>query len=559
MPENACRSQSETADLRVETLPFCEIPGQSKLFLDYLESPKSLSEFYPNVVSRFDDLVYRVEDVLANYATDRAILCDTLEAQNRSFGCGQATLDRIKLLRCSDCVAVMTGQQAGLFTGPLYSIYKALSAIRAAEVLLEKGVNAVPVFWIATEDHDIAEVSNAFAISTEGKLIEVKVKATEGDLGKPVGSVAFDASIRSVIEEFLTAMTETEFSSDLERDLIETYASNETFGSSFGKLLTRLLGKYGLIVFDPMDSRVKQVPVPLVKNAVERSEEIVDALIARSKKLEASGYHAQVLVEEDYFPLFWQDDDAIRRSLKRTDKGKYKASGTKIEFTRDDLSEFAETEPQRLSPGVMLRPVVQDFLFPTICYFGGAAEIAYFAQNSEVYRILERPVTPLLPRQSFTVVEARHARTMKKYGIAFEDLFDGLEKLRPRIVENVIDPETPRVFAYAEEKINTELNRLDQQLSKVDPTLAESLAKRRRKIIYHISALRQKFQRVRIEKDETINRQITSMFISLYPNGALQERSLNFSVFANRYGPEIVDWLYQTVDLDDNDHKLLYS
>ena len=206
----------------------------------------------------------------------------------------------------------------------------------------------------------------------------------------------------------------------------------------------------------------------------------------------------------------------------------------------------------------MLRPVVQDFLFPTLCYFGGSAEIAYFAQNSEVYRILGRSVTPIVHRQSFTIVETKHARTMKKYGLEFSELFLGMENLLPKIAGKVIDPEAPLIFAKAEETINTELNRLDQQLSKFDPTLADNLAKRRRKIIYHIGALQKKFQRTAFERDETADRQIRAMFTTLLPQGVLQERKLNFASFADRYGMEFIDWVYDEVDPENKDHRLLY-
>lgn len=558
MPESACPSKNGAIDLRVDSIPFREIPGQSKLFLDFLSSSADLSEYYPNAVSKFDELVGTVPSVLEGYETDRAVLCKMLEEQNVSFGCGNETLENIELLLGDDCVAVLTGQQAGLFTGPLYSIYKALTAIRGAAQLREKGIKAVPVFWIASEDHDLEEVSNAFAISKNGELFESRIASPEVELGKPVGSIHLAAEIEGLIDELTALMPETEFSDGVRATLRSTYSAEETFASSFARLLTKLLGQFGLIVFDPMDVRAKELSAEIVSAAVQNTGAIVEALIARSKDLIASGYHAQVLVEDDYFPVFWIDGDGIRRSLKRIGDGRYRASGTRKDFTTSDLLEMAKREPEVFSPGVMLRPVVQDVLFPTICYFGGGAEIAYFAQNSEVYRILGRRVTPILPRQSFTVVEAKHERTLKKYGIEFKELFDGIEKLRPRIVEQVIDPETPTVFAEADTLINSELDRLARQLSKIDPTLAESLEKRRVKISYHVAALRKKFQRASIEKDETIKRQIGSMFDSLMPHGGLQERTLNVSVFANRYGGEFVSWVYDAIDLNDDGHKLVH-
>ena len=206
----------------------------------------------------------------------------------------------------------------------------------------------------------------------------------------------------------------------------------------------------------------------------------------------------------------------------------------------------------------MLRPVVQDYLFPTVCYFGGGAEIAYFAQNSEVYRIMDRPVTPILHRQSFTIIEAKHARTLEKYELEFTDLFAGEAEVLPKIVDKFIDPNTAKLFAEAEKKINTELNRLDQSLSQIDVTLAANLATRRRKIVYHIAALQKKYQFRRVEMDEIIDRRVRSAFTSLLPHGNLQERTLNVTSFLDRFGPKFIDMVYDSIDLDDKGHRVVY-
>jgi len=560
MPESACLGKSESIGLRSDLLPFSAIPGQSKLFLDYLRDPLSLLEYYPSAVTSHDQLKGSVPDVLANYSTDRKVLCEILSAQNSKYtGCAEVS-ENIEMLMDSDCVAVLTGQQAGLFTGPLYTIYKALTAIRSVECLRDLGVKAVPVFWIATEDHDFAEVSNAVAVSADGTLDEAKLAVAEAELGRPVGEIRVDGSVGKIIGQWLTSLPATEFSNDLREVLTSAYFSGESFGDSFGKLMTSLFGKYGLVLFDPLDSTAKGLASPIYRKAIERSDEIVQALMTRSRKLESTGYHAQVLIEEDHVPLFWTDDQGKRRALKKVKKHseRFHANGTKTMFSPEELLSIADSNPERLSPGVMLRPVVQDFLFPTLCYFGGSAEIAYFAQNSEVYRILGRPVTPIMHRQSFTIVETKHARTMTKYGLKFSELFSGMENLLPKIAGKVIDPETPLIFANAEETINTELNRLDQQLSKIDPTLADNLANRRKKIIYHIGALRKKFQRTAVEKDETVKRQIHAMFATLLPQGALQERKLNFASFVDRHGMEFIDWVYEEVDPDNKDHQLLY-
>jgi bacillithiol synthase len=558
MSETACREQSETIGPRFQDVPFSSVPGQSKLFLQYLADPESLRRYYPSAVSSIADLVARKTEVLANHRVDRDAMFDILAEQNSSFGATAATRANIAMLRESDCVAVLTGQQAGLFSGPLYTIYKALSAIRVAEELGELGVKAVPVFWMATEDHDFEEVSNAFAVDANGRLAEAKVEIRAEDQGKPVGSIRFDKRVATMISEWFEQLSHAEFSAAIKNELLDDYSLGSTFGRAFGCLLTRLFSSRGLIVFDPLDERVKKLACPIYETAIKRSKDIVDLLRRRSDELTAEGFHAQVLVEENYFPLFWTDDAGRRVSIRRAGDGKYRITGTRIEFNDEKLLDAVRKEPSRFSPGVMLRPVVQDSLFPTICYIGGGAEIAYFAQNSEVYRILERPVTPIFHRESVTIIEPKHARTLENYELKFEDVFRGFDALLPEIIERVIDPETPRIFADVEERINTELNRLDRHLSSIDPTLAESLAKRRRKIIYHIGALRTKFERARIEKDEIADRRLHSLFTSLFPNGGLQERTLNFTSFANHYGLQFVDWIYESIDIDNKDHRVVY-
>ncbi len=397
-----------------------------------------------------------------------------------------------------------------------------------------------------------------FVIDGGQKLVELRVSTDETARDRSVGRIDLDRSISAVVDELFAFLPATEFTEDLRRQLGLSWVEGRQLGDAFGTFLTRLLGKYGLIIVDPLDDSLKQLSASIYSKAIKRSAEIVSALTARSAELVGDGYHAQVLVEKDYFPLFWQTDDGRRVALRSIGDGRLQVKGEKTSFTETELTERALSEPDRFSPGVMLRPVVQDYLFPTVCYFGGGAEIAYFAQNSEVYRILERPVTPILHRQSFTVIEAKHARTLEKYELEFADLFVGESKLVPGIVDKFIDPNTAKIFAEVEANISTELNRLDQALSQVDVTLAANLATRRRKIVYHIGALQRKYQLRRAEKDETIGRRIGSAFTSLLPKGHLQERTLNITSFLDRFGPNFIDMTYDSIDLDDKGHRVVY-
>ncbi len=556
--EIICPCPSGNVVLHTESLPFSEVPNQSKLFLDYQSKPLELQKYYPLAVDSHTQISQRIPEILANYKADRQMLCDVLEEANISNGASEKTLESIQMLRDVDCVAVVSGQQAGLFTGPLYTIYKALSAVKMTECLRGRGFKAVPVFWIATEDHDFEEVSKIEFINSKGNLAEIKNEPKRCYENLPVGYVKLDESIKSSLDELFRELPHTEFTDELRELLENTWVSGVDYGDAFARLLTKYLGKFGLIVLCPLDVRLKKLATSVYVEAIKKSDEIVSALRERSAELEKNGYHAQVLVSEDYFPLFWQAKDKTRHALKKSAEGTFKTKDIEREFTLEELADLASTEPQRFSPSVVLRSVVQDYLLPTVCYFGGAAEIAYFAQSAEVYRILGRPVTPILHRQSFTIIESKHGKMLDKYELELKDLFNGIENVLPKIVEEFLNKDMAKIFAEAEEKINTELNRLDRNLSQIEPTLADSLANRRRKIIYHIANIRTKFHHAQIKKDEVIHRQIETAFASLIPNKALQERSLNVNSLINRYGIYLIDWIYEAIDLDDKGHRIIY-
>ena len=556
--ETACHLSDENVFLKTETIPFSEIPHQSKLFIEYQNDPLTLKKYYPLAVENHAQIAQRIPEVLANYKADRQLLCDVLEEANRANGAGEETLKNLKLLREADCVAVVSGQQAGLFTGPLYTIYKALSAVKMAQCLRGRGYKAVPVFWIATEDHDFEEVSKIEIINRDNELIKLKNEPKRCWENLPVGYVKLDNSIEETIEELFKELPHSEFTDELKKEVKETWSSGVDFGDAFARLFAHLTGKYGLIILCPLDERLKKLATPIYVEAIKKSQEIVSALIERSEELVNNGYHAQVLITPDYFPLFWQAKDRTRHALKKSANGTYKVKDAEREFTLEELAKIAAVEPQRFSPSVVLRSVVQDYLLPTICYFGGAAEIAYFAQSAEVYRILERPVTTILHRQSFTIVEPKHAKIMEKYDLKIKDLFAGIENVLPHIVENYLNRETARVFAEVEEKINIQLNHLDNNLAEIEPTLAESLANRRRKIIYHIGNLRNKYHKAQLQKDQIVHRQIESLFNALLPNKHLQERSLNILSYTDRYGFYLIDWIYNSIDLEDKGHRVIY-
>ena len=557
--EAACYSTPEDSGLRVETLPFEKIPHQSRLFLDYLKDPVALRRFYPSAVRFHHELAQRVPEVLASYQVDRSKVCDALAAMNQRWGAGDETLENIRLLRESDCIAVVSGQQAGLFTGPLYTIYKAISAVKLAGCLRQRNTKAVPVFWIAAEDHDFAEVAKAEIISRDCQLKHVEVSTDLHVEGKPVGHVTLDHSINLVVDQlFECLLPKSEFAAEMKALVKSAWQPGRGYVDSFATMMTSLLGRHGLIFLDPLDPELKRLAAPLYSEAARRAPEIATALEQRSKELETAGYHAQVLATANSFPLFLHDEEGKRHAVVRVESGNYRTKVIDEEHTAEDLAAIALEKPERFSPNVTLRAVVQDYLLPTIAYYGGAAEIAYFAQTAEVYRVLQRPATPILPRSSMTMIERHTGRVLEKYGLSVPDFFEGLEPVMKRVVEEHLSADTAKLFANAEENMNRELDRLRQELESVDPTLAAALDTGRKKIQYQLDGLRTRFVRAHMNRDDAAHRQLQRAFDQLYPNKDLQERHINITSLLARHGTYVIEWIYNAINLGSNEHQIVY-
>ena len=556
--EAACYSTPEESGLRVDTLPFDRIPQQTRLFLDYLRDPISLRRFYPSAVRFHHELPQRANEVLENHRVDRGRLCDALAAMNARWGATDETLKNIELLRDADCLAVVSGQQAGLFTGPLYTIYKALSAVKLAGCLRTRNTKCVPVFWIASEDHDFAEVARAEFISRECQLAKIEVSTDLHKENQPVGQVVLDDSINSVLDQFFEQLPNSEFLADVKSLIQNAWQNGRSYSDAFATMMTSLLGRHGLIFLDPLDPELKKLAAPLYADAARRAPEIATAIEERSRELEAAGYHAQVMASANSFPLFYHDEKGARHAITRLDNGKYKAKECDNEYTADQLADLAEKSPERFSPNVTLRAVVQDYLLPTIAYYGGAAEIAYFAQTAEVYRVLSRPATPILPRSSLTMIERHTGRVLERYNLTLEDFFDGLDHLMKRVVEEHLGANTSKLFTQSEQRVNQELDRLRQELASVDPTLAGALDTGRKKINYQLEGLRTRFVRAQLGRDEAVQRQLQRAFDQLCPQKDLQERHINITSLLARHGTYVIEWIYNAVNIGSNEHQTVH-
>ena len=550
-----CDNLEAAAEKLTDSLRFTDIPRTTPLFSDFMYDYRKLARFYPDYGRADQSLADHARRVGAQQF-DRKRVPDALDRINRQVGSPELTFKHIDMLRQPGSVAIVTGQQSGFFTGPLYTIHKALTVIKLSACLREQGVEAVPVFWVASEDHDYDEVNHCYVVDREGRLKRIQYEASGHKPDEPVGRVTLCEGIGQTIDELVAQLAPSEFTPALERDLRESYAKGVGFAESFSRLMARLFREYGVVLLDPLDEELKQVAAPLYAEAIRKSSEIAGALVSRSAELVDAGYHAQIHVSGDMVPLFIMDDG--RRAALTHQDGRFVVKGSGRSFRDEELVELAGRCPSCFSPNVTLRPVVQDYLLPTAAYIGGPAEIAYFAQLRAVYETLGRQEPCVLPRASFTIVEGRHQKTMKKYGLQLQDFFDGLHPAVTKVVEQSMDRGAAAAFTETERVLNEHLDKLGDALRQTDATLNDPLKRAREKITYQLEHLRTRFIHSSAHRDETAYRQVERAFTTLYPDKNLQERELNVYYFLSRYGPALIEELYDAVEVGFSNHKLVY-
>jgi bacillithiol biosynthesis cysteine-adding enzyme BshC len=508
-------------------LTFRQLPHQPKLFLEYLDHFERVKEFYVHPPTM--QAVTRAGRKLNHPGERRTEVARLLRAQNAALGAGAETQSNLERLE-KGAVAVVTGQQVGLFSGPAYSIYKALTAVQIAEELTRGGTPAVPVFWMATEDHDLDEVRHATWFD-QGKLIRFELPAAAAEAGRPVGGIPLGAQVEPLVRE-AAEMLANQGSELLAQLLIESYRPEETYGSAFGKLFTRLFAQQGLILMNPLDPGLHRVAAPLYQHALAERDALNEKLLQRGKDLDRAGFDAQVKVTSRSTLLFYLDGGL--RQVITASHGKFQA-GEKS-WTRDELVHLTHTEPEKFSPNALFRPVVQDYLLPTAAYVAGPAEISYFAQSEVVYRYLLGRMPVMLPRAGFTLVDARAAKLLRKYNLTAEDVWAGSQELRHKMEGASVPKTLAKNFERDEKQIQKVLARLGRQIEKLDPTLKGTVERSRKRIDFHIEKLRRKAGKAQDRKTGLISAHEEYLESLLHPHKGLQSRELCLLPFLARWG-----------------------
>jgi bacillithiol biosynthesis cysteine-adding enzyme BshC len=505
--------------------PITILPRLSRLFVDYCESRQPLQPFYS--ASPLDTGWASPADFSR---IDRSRIADLLRDQNRAFGAQEPALANIERIRAGAGV-VVTGQQVTLFGGPLFTLFKAATAIARA-----KSAGAVPVFWLASEDHDLAEADRATFV-TRHALETLQVATSPDAAGRPVGGIQLGEGIHTVLDQAAGLLGDT-----LEVDwLREAYTPNATFASAFGRLIARIFAKDGLVVIDAAGRGFHALGAPVLRQAIERAGEFEELLHRRDTLLHDRGYHSQVLVAKGSSLLFLIDaQTGMRQALKRREDGQWTAG--KRTLTTQDLLGILDTEPERLSPNALLRPVFQDCILPTLAYIGGPAEIAYFAQTQVLYDAILGRTTPVLPRLSATLVEPAIAQVTAAHEISLAQVFSqSPDEMAQRLGARAMPIEGKKLLSSTGQSLDAELQSLTQWMSAVDDGLGRAAGIAASKMRYQMNRLRRLAANYQLQKDASIRKHVDALYLNLFPEGAPQERVIAGMTYLARYGDAVID------------------
>ena len=540
--------------MKAHCLPFSQIPHTTRLFTEFLSYTPAAQQFYPRP-PHFSEWITEEAARITYDSSRRERVAAILERQNRSWGASPKTLANLDRLRDGAAV-VVTGQQVGLFGGPTYAIYKALTAVKLAQEATAAGVDAVPLFWLATYDHDLAEVNHVSIPGPDGTA-QVLTTPSHDVANAPVGAVCFADEIAPLVDQAAALLGDSE----AVQALRESYRSGETLGSAFARFYARIFAEWGVILLDASDADLDRVAEPVFRAAIERAGEITSVLLARGEALEKAGYHQQVKVTPSSVLLFTMRDGSrtpiARRSEGEEEEFVIGGEAGSEKLSRSTLLTRVSEHPEQFSPNVLLRPVVEDYLLPTLAYTGGAAETAYFAQAGAVYELLLGRTTPIIPRFSATIVEPKMQRLLERNGLAVTAVFEGPESLRREISARSLPEDLQAAFDTARNAFDTNLGAIKQKLEKLDRTLVDAAETSRSKMQHQLEKLYTQAARAEAQKGELVTRHADLLSQSLYPDKGLQERGIGGVYYLARYGNDLLHQLYDSIHSDCHDHQII--
>ena len=482
-----------------------------------------------------------------------AELSRVLIAQQQRRGAPPAARAAAETLANPKTVVIITGQQAGLFGGPLFTLLKAATAMKLARsIAAQHGVDVVPVFWIDAEDHDWPEVSGCTVLDGEMIPRGITLRDLEGAGHLPIGRLMLDGHIQPTLEALRDALPDTEFKPALVDGLRAAYRPGASMADAFGQWLETVLGPHGLVVYDASDPAAKPLASRVFTHELTHPGRTAELASTAGQALVAAGYHAQVTPHEGAVSLFYLNGgrEGIRFSGDRASIGPRETS-------LRALAEEATSQPQHFSPNVLLRPIVQDTLFPTICYVAGPNELAYLGQLRDVYAHFDVPMPLMYQRATATIADSATVRFLSKYDMPLEALQPQGEAVLNQLLEDQLPPSVEQSITQAAALIEERMAAVAAAVPQIDPTLEGTVKSTLGRMQHDLHTLHNKVIQAAKRRNETLRRQFQRSQALTFPNGHPQEREIGFVWFNNRYGPALVDRLLEDLPLEMGYHWVL--
>ncbi len=535
---------------------FSDIPGNHNLFLDYLYEFENVKEFYKINFRDKDEYLKIFKKISDSHDHSRETLSHALKNQYSEFTPSAKTQKNISSLSDKKTLAVVTGQQLGILGGPLYTFYKIITAIKLAAFLSERydEYYFVPIFWLEGDDHDFNEVRGINLINDTNGITKIAYaeELIDEDNKGSVGILKFNESLETFYTELEKTLRSTEFTAPLLEKIKSFYKTGATFKAAFKELIFWLFDQYGLVIFDPQDSKIKELLKPIFKKEIIDFRIHTEKLVSTSAKLEEV-YHAQVKVRP--INLFYSNEEG--RYLIEPVENEFRLKRKRKKFTLEELLSLIESEPASFSPNVLLRPICQDYILPTSFYVGGPSEISYFAQVMPLYDFykIESPI--VYPRSSATIIEKNIASVIEKFDINLNEMFHDPEKLKQKIMDSISNTSVDEIFNNTSNQIEIALDQLKEKLFEFDKTMSDAGSKYKQKIFHDLEILKEKTIEAQKRKYETTLRQVDKVENVILPNSVLQEREINFIYFANKYGLDILKNIFDELAINKFEHQII--
>ncbi|MBA2356394.1 MAG: bacillithiol biosynthesis cysteine-adding enzyme BshC [Acidobacteria bacterium] len=545
------RSDSTTQAAQPQGIDLRHWSG-SRLSLDYTFQHERLARFYAGDPARPEAWRTAIARAQA-HPRQRGAVVTLLQAQLAARQAPEQARAAVVKLGDPQTVAIVTGQQAGLFGGPLYTLMKGLTAAKlAADIEAQYRVPCVTVFWNHAEDHDWDEVASADVLDGSMALARVTVTGGEGAGRVPVGRVTLTGDVERALGELEAALPPTEFTADVRDQLRGCYRPGFGMAEAFGRLIDLLLGPLGVIVFDGSDPAAKPLAAPLFLRVIDHPGHTSQLAAAAADALVAQGYHAQVVVQKDATALFSMR--AGREPLRYRD-GQFLIGDT----VEDGAAVRAEAlaHPEHFSPNVLLRAVVQDTVFPTIAYVAGPSELAYLGQLKDVYAFHETPMPLIVPRATGTLLDSASLRFLERTGLELRTLQAQDEHVLNQWLDAQLPPTLEQALQDLGQVAADRLAALLGVVSGFDPTLEGAVKSTQGRIEHELSGLHAKIIQAAKRRHETLRRQFAHAQQLAFPGGHPQERAVSLAWYMNRFGPALVPRLYDALPLESGKHWLL--